>query len=204
VPGSVSATWGYRRELTGQRSRLLRLIPMSMLGGLTGSILLLALPGSYFKRIVPFLVLLGVALVIAQPRVQAAVNERRKQRGSVRAGDHIGPLLQLGVFLTGIYGGYFGAAQGVILMGLMGIALTDDLQRINATKNALATTVNATAAVVFIVRGDVPWGAAGFVAVGSIIGALIGAHIGRRIPAKVLRGVIVVVGITVATKLLLS
>lgn len=219
-PGSVSASYGYRRELKGQRDRLVRLIPMSMLGSLVGSSALLVLPSRYFKRIVPFLVLLGVALVLFQPRLNRFVAQRRKASaaaaasaplsasaalsGSAHPADQIGVGLQAGVFFAGIYGGYFGAAQGVILMGLMGIALTDDLQRINATKNALATVVNGTAALVFVIRGNVPWAAAGLVAIGSIVGAQIGAHYGRRIPPKVLRGIIVTVGTIVAIKLLLS
>ncbi len=206
-PGSISASHGYRRELVGQRRRLIRLVPMSALGGLTGSLLLLKLPSRYFDRIVPFLVLTGVVLVLAQTRLQALVKQRQASR---RSGvitnahhEHISPWLQLGVFTTGIYGGYFGAAQGIILMGFLGIALTDDVQRLNATKNVLATAVNGAAAVVFVIRGDVLWGVAGLVALGSVLGAQLGALVGRRIPPILLRIIIVVVGTGVALKLLL-
>ena len=207
-PGSISASHGYRRELVGQRARLIRLIPMSALGGLTGALLLLVLPSRYFARIVPFLVLTGVALVVAQTRLQALVRQNQASRRSsvITHPTHecISPWLQLGVFATGIYGGYFGAAQGIILMGILGIALTDEVQRLNATKNVLATAVNGAAAVVFVIRGDVPWGVVGLVALGSVLGAQLGALVGRRISPMLLRVIIVVVGTGVALKLLLS
>ena len=210
-PGSLSASYGYRRELAGQRRLLMRLIPMSALGGLTGSLLLLVLPSRYFNRVVPFLVLIGVLLVLVQPVVQRAVKFRQARRpvpSEVAAtpadGRWVSPWLQLGVLVTGVYGGYFGAAQGIILMGMLGIALSDDLQRLNATKNVLATVVNGTAAVVFVIRGDVSWGVVGLVAFGSVLGAQVGALMGRRIPPAVLRAVIVVVGTVVAVKLFLG
>lgn len=207
-PGSISASHGYRRELVGQRARLIRLIPMSALGGLTGALLLLVLPSRYFARIVPFLVLTGVALVVAQTRLQALVRQNQASRRSSvithPTHERISPWLQLGVFATGIYGGYFGAAQGIILMGILGIALTDEVQRLNATKNVLATAVNGAAAVVFVIRGDVPWGVVGLVALGSVLGAQLGALVGRRISPMLLRVIIVVVGTGVALKLLLS
>jgi uncharacterized protein len=210
APGSLSAAYGFREELKGQRSRLVKLVPASALGAVTGALLLLVLPASYFKAIVPFLILIGVALVVVQPRVQKTLRERRAtaagavstELGAVEPVEQISPVVWILVTLAGIYGGYFGAGQGVILIGVLGIALPDDLVRINALKNALATVVNGVAAGVFIIRGHVPWGAAGLIAVGSILGAQVGSRIGRRIPAKVLRGIIIVVGTLVAGKML--
>lgn len=214
VPGSMSAAYGYRRELVGQKYRLSRLIPASAFGALTGALALLLLPSSTFKKIVPFLVLTGVLLVLFQPMSQRILKERRAKAAEsavesllpARTGNDskVTPLLFFLVFLTGIYGGYFGAAQGVILMGVMGIAFDDDLQRINATKNVLAGVVNGVAATVFIIRGGFPYAAAGLIAVGSVIGAQLGSKVGRRIPPQVLRSIIVVVGTVVAFKLLLS
>jgi uncharacterized membrane protein YfcA len=108
------------------------------------------------------------------------------------------------VFLTGIYGGYFGAAQGVILLSLLGIFIAEDLQRLNATKNVLAAIANGVAAVVFVFAADVAWDAAALIAAGSIVGGQFGAHIGRRMPVPLLRAVIVVIGLVAAVKLILD
>ncbi len=198
VPGSISGAVGYRRELVGQRGRIVRFGAASVAGGITGAVLLLALPASSFQRIVPFLILLAVVLVIVQPRVSRTLAARRS------AGEaHELPLL-VTVYLTGIYGGYFGAAQGVILIALLGIFLTDDIQRLNALKNVLASLVNLVAAILFIVAAHVEWPVAALLAVGSITGGQLGAIVGRRLSPLVLRGVIVLVGTVVAIRLLLG
>ena len=199
-PGSISAVYGYRRELVGQSARVRRLVPASLVGSVTGALLVLKYPGS-FKQVVPVLILVGVALVLAAPVVQSRVKARRAAAGGVAHPDHINVLALLGVFLAGIYGGYFGAGQGVILVGVLGMAISDELVRINALKNVLTMIVNGIAAVVFIIRGDIPWLGAALIGVGATIGAQIGSRIGRKIPANVLRGVIGVLGVTVALKL---
>jgi uncharacterized protein len=214
APGSMSAVVGYRRELAGQRRRLLRLGPASAFGGLTGALLLLNMPSSAFKTVVPFLILLGVALVIAQPIVQARLKARRLvtapsaglpgQSNGEGIAERIPLFVVVVVFLTGIYGGYFGAGQGVILTGLLGMAFVDDMQRINAAKNVLAGLVNGVAALVFIVLRPISWEPAILIAVGSVIGAQLGAKVGRRIQPNILRALIVIIGLVVATKLLLS
>ncbi|HJD83777.1 sulfite exporter TauE/SafE family protein [Kitasatospora aureofaciens] len=200
VPGSLSGVIGYRRELVGQGRRLRRMGTASLLGGLLGALLLTKLPSGAFDAIVPALILLALVLVVIQPRVAKAVAARRRADG-----DPDGSLVLLaGVFLTGIYGGYFGAAQGVLLMALMGMMLQEDLQRINAVKNALAMIVNGVAALFFLFTSTVNWTAAGLIAAGSLVGGLLGAKVGRRLPPVVLRAVIVVVGLAAVTKLLLS
>jgi uncharacterized protein len=209
VPGALSGIYGYRAELTGQRDRVVRLGSASLLGGLVGAILLLVLPQSAFQEIVPALIAIALVMVIAQPwlarKVAARQKERQPQRTPGTAGDPIqlgGPILWTIVFLLGIYGGYFGAAQGILLLGLFGIAFTDDLQRINAVKNVLACVVNATAAVVFIIATHVDWAVAALIAAGSIIGGQIGARAGRRLPPWGLRAVIVCVGVAALVRLL--
>ncbi|MGW2251200.1 sulfite exporter TauE/SafE family protein [Kitasatospora sp. NPDC001660] len=200
VPGSLSGVIGYRRELADQGRRLVRLGTASLLGGLLGAALLITLPSGAFDAIVPVLILLALVLVVVQPRVAKAVAARRRSDG-----DPDGSLVLLGgVFLTGIYGGYFGAAQGVLLMALMGMLLQEDLQRINAVKNALAMIVNGVAALFFLFTSTVDWTAAGLIAVGSLLGGLLGAKVGRRLPPTALRAVIVVVGLAAVTKLLVS
>ena len=197
VPGSVSGAIGYREELAGQRTRILTLGSASVLGGIVGAILLLSLPPDAFETIVPVLIALALILVIVQPRLSRILAERRD-----RVRPHGGPLLWTGVFGTGIYGGYFGAAQGVILLALTGIAIPDDLQRLNALKNVLAGLVNGVAAVIFIFFASVAWLPAVLLAVGSAAGGQLGAKIGRRLSPAVLRGLIVVVGIAAIVQLL--
>ncbi len=198
VPGSVSGVVGYRRELGGQRHRLLRLGACSLAGGLTGGALLLALPGSVFRAVVPLLILLACALILVQPRLSAWLARRGSRHTSG------GPLLAAGVFGTGVYGGYFGAAQGVLLIALLSIFLDDDLQRLNGAKNVLALVVNAVAAVLFVALTSVAWSAAGLIAAGSIVGGQIGAVVGRRLSQRVLRTVIVIGGLVVAGRLLVG
>jgi uncharacterized membrane protein YfcA len=198
VPGSVSGAIGYRRELAGQRARALRLSVFSGTGGLLGAIALLTLPASAFEAIVPVLIALALVLVVLGPRLSRAV-ARRREAGAHPDG---GPALWLGIFGTGIYGGYFGAAQGVLLTAILGIGLDEDLQRINALKNVLAGLVNAVAAAVFIVVADVAWTPAILIAVGSIAGGQLGAKIGRRLSPGTLRAVIIVVGLVAIAQLL--
>ena len=198
VTGSISGTIGYRRELEGQAPRVRVLGVASMTGGLTGGLLLLALPASVFENVVPLLILAACVLVALQPRLAA-----RLAAGDRPARPHGGPWLFLAVFATGVYGGYFGAAQGVILIALLGIFIDDGLQRLNGLKNVLATLVNGVAAILFIVLADVDWAVAGLLAAGAICGGQLGARLGRRIPAGWLRAVIVVVGVAVAIRLLI-
>lgn len=187
VFGSVSGALGHRQLLSGQGGRLRRLGPLSAAGGLTGGLLLLVLPAQAFRAIVPALIALACVLVLAQPRLAAALG-----RGQGSA--HGGLPLHVGIFGAGVYGGYFGAAQGVLLIALMGIFLPETLQRVNAAKNVLAGLVNGTAAVLFALVADVAWDAAALVALGSILGGQLGARIGRRLPDRLLRAVVVVVG----------
>lgn len=203
VPGSFSGVVGYRRELAGQRARAVPLCLAALGGGLTGALLLLALPASAFERIVPLLILLACALIVAQPRLSRAVMARRAAAG--RAGHHGGgPILILGVFLNGIYGGYFGAAQGVILIAILAILVDDDLQRLNGLKNLITVVVNGVAALLFVLVAPVAWPPALVLAIGAIVGGQVGAHVGRRLSPLVLRSAIVVIGVTVAVRLLLG
>ncbi len=200
VPGSVTGAIGYRRELTGLRGRVLRLAVPTVLGGLVGALLLLVLPSRAFDAVVPVLVALAVVLVVVGPWVSRRVAARRptgEPRTAVR------PSLVGAVFGTGMYGGYFGAAQGVLLMGFLGILLDDELQRHNAVKNILASLANLVSGIVFAVVAPVSWPVVGLIAGGSIVGGVVGALIGRRLSPLVLRGIIVVVGLAAFVQLLL-
>jgi uncharacterized membrane protein YfcA len=189
VFGSVASSVGYREELSTQRTRMVRFVPASVLGGLTGAGLLLVLPESAFDAIVPALVGLGVVLVAIQPWLarRLAVEHDTYALG--------GPVAWIAVYLIGIYGGYFGAAQGVLLIAVLGALVDAHLQRVNALKNVLAAVVNAVAAIVFIFLADVDWAIAAVLIVGATAGGYFGAHYGRRLPAAVLRTFIIVVGL---------
>jgi len=200
VPGSIAGAVGYRRELAGQAARVRTLLPFACIGAVVGGVLLLVLPQGVFRSIVPVLILFGAALVLAQPRVRAAMATRPARRAPV----HVGIGTCLAIFATAVYGGYFGAAQGVLLIGILGIGLPLGLHAINGMKNVLAGAVNAVAAAYFAIAADVAWEPAGLLAVGSIIGGALGVRYGRRIPPAVLRWVIAVVGLGVAIALLIE
>jgi uncharacterized membrane protein YfcA len=199
VPGSLAGAIGYRYELRGQWRRTGRFAIASLLGGITGAVLLLVLPASAFKAIVPVFIALALILIVAQPRLGRLVTERHSSPGSHGRGP-----VRAGVYATGIYGGYFGAAQGIMLLAILGLALPDDLQRINALKNVLAGIVNLVAGVVFVFAADVAWEAAALIAAGAAAGGHLGARYGRRLPDAVLRAVIVAVGIAAIAQLVLD
>jgi uncharacterized membrane protein YfcA len=196
VPGSLAGAWGYRRELEGQGRRLSKLLAASVAGGITGAILLLALPAAAFKSIVPAFIVIALVLVVVQPRLSRALVERGHEPGSIGG---VGPVV--GLFLCGVYGGYFGAAQGIIILALLGFLAHESLQHANAIKNVLAGSTNLVAGVVFAFAAHVSWEVALVIAVGSTIGGVVGARIGRRLSPGVLRGLIVVVGCLAIAKL---
>jgi uncharacterized protein len=199
VPGSFMGAYGYRHRLTGQRRLVLRLGSASLIGALIGAALLLALPPGAFKTIVPALIALSLVLVVAGP----AINRRLTDRA--RGGDDVpSPPLWGATLGAGAYGGYFGAAQGVLLMGLLGALHGGDVQRNNAVKNLLAGTANLVAAVVFVVVAQPDWWGVALVAAGSTLGGIVGARIGQRLRPGVLRAMIVVVGIVAIVKLVAS
>ncbi|MGE2728960.1 sulfite exporter TauE/SafE family protein [Mycolicibacterium vaccae] len=199
VAGGVSGTWGYRRELRGQWSRLKWQLPASFVGAIGGAWLLLHLPETVFATVVPVLLILALALVIVGPRIQAWARQRAEAQG--RSVNEVSAArmtaLVAGTFAVGVYGGYFTAAQGILLIAVMGALLPDDVQRMNAAKNLLSLVVNIVAAVAYILVAfdRISWAAAGLIAVGSLIGGFIGAHYGRRLSPNALRAVIVVVGL---------
>jgi uncharacterized membrane protein YfcA len=197
-PGSFVGAYGYRRELEGQARRCVVLGTASILGAVAGAVLLLVLPADAFKAIVPALIILALLLVVFGGRITGWLSARGHH-----GAERINVPLWLTVLGTGIYGGYFGAAQGVLLMGFLGLFLAESLQRQNALKNVLAGLVNLVAAIVFVATTHIDWTAAGLIAAGSIVGGVLGARIGRRLSPTVLRAVIVVVGLAAVVKLLL-
>lgn len=199
VAGSVSGTWGYRAELTGQWNRLRWQIPASLAGAVLGAFLLLHLPATVFAEIVPALLALALVLVVIGPRLQAWASKRAEAAG--RSAEHVTPLrmaaLVLGTFAVGVYGGYFTAAQGILLVGVMGALLPESVQRMNAAKNLMTLVVNVVAGISYsLVAFDrISWPVAGLIAAGSLVGGLVGARYGRRLSPTALRSTIVVVGL---------
>ncbi len=196
VPGAASGIYGYRRELTGQRDRMFKLGGFSILGGLLGATLLLTLPSSAFDAIVPLLIATALVLVLIQTRLTVWLAHRRRE------GNESHPALQGLVLSTGVYGGYFGAAQGIILLAILGIAIPDDLQRLNGLKIVLSGLVNLTAGIFFVIFAELDWAVAGLIACGATVGGGLGARYGRRLPESALRALIVAVGTAAILKLL--
>jgi uncharacterized membrane protein YfcA len=197
VPGSLSGAFGYRRELVGQRSRAVRLGIASGAGGLTGGVLLLAFPGA-FAAIVPVLIAVALVLVAAGPRLSKALAAQR------HAESHRSWLLAALFFATAVYGGYFGAGMGIIMIALLAIFVPDDLQRLNGLKNVLAALINGVAGVLFIAVAPVHWDVVLLIATGSTVGGQVGSRVGRKLPATALRLTIIVVGLIAEARLLLG
>ena len=207
VPGNISGAAGYRRELSGQRGRLLRLSIFAVAGSVAGAAALLSLPPGSFQLIVPALILSACVLVLIQPWLSGRIIARRRrlaeQDGASAGGsERTSPVLATGVFASAAYGGYFGAAQGVLVIGLLGTFLDESLQRVNGAKNVLVAFVNGAAAVVYIIFAHVAWLVVVLIAVGSTIGGLLGARFGRKLPPLALRIFVVAIGVISSVKLL--
>jgi uncharacterized protein len=163
-------------------------------GASLGAVLLLVLPASSFEMVVPVLIILGCVLVVIQPWLVRRLGERTRPH-------HGGLWVWLLVLAIGVYGGYLGAGQGVLLIAVLGIGLDETLQRVNAAKNVLAVLANCVAALIFVAVADVDWAAAALIAAGSTLGGLVGAGAARRLPEVVLRGTVVVIGLLAVVSL---
>ncbi|GAA5163192.1 sulfite exporter TauE/SafE family protein [Ornithinimicrobium tianjinense] len=200
VPGGVSGAWGYRRELRSLGGVLARLAPASLVGAVGGALLLLWLPPAAFEAIVPVLIVLALALVLLGPRLQRWAGAHHAS--SITPGRWVA--LVLGIVVAGMYGGYFGAAQGVLLIGLLSVLLPLGIQELNGIKNVLGMVVNLVAALVFLVvdPAQVNWTIVLIIGVGALLGGAVGARVGRAMPPWLLRAVIVVIGVVAVIYLL--
>lgn len=203
VPGSFTAAWGYRKELAGDWRSALLLASCSAVGAVAGAILLLELPPDLFEVVVPVLIAGALVLVVLQPRVAAWVARRRAARTGATGPAESATGLRLGIGATGVYGGYFGAGQGILLFALLGTALPDDMARLQGLRNVLAGTANGVAALVFVLVAEVSYEAAALIAVGASVGGVLGARIGRRLSPTTLRVMVVVVGLAAIAQLVL-
>lgn len=199
VFGNASSIATWRPELEGQSARARRLVVASAAGGVVGAVLLFALPASAFRSIVPAFIALGVVLILAQPWLSRILVGR--SRGRAQAGQRSALLAFAGLFVVGLYGGYFGAGQGLLIFAVLGLAVTDSVHRITALRNVLAGATNAVAAVAFVVAAHVAWGPAALIAGGSIVGGWLGVHVGRLLPPLAYRVVIALVGVVAFARL---
>ncbi|KIC63103.1 sulfite exporter TauE/SafE family protein [Pseudarthrobacter phenanthrenivorans] len=197
VAGTAAGAFGYRRELAGRGRQVLRLLPASVLGGVSGAWLLLHLPEKVFHYVAPVLLVLALLMVVFQPRLQDWVRNREANpEHAVRDKRH-GVLLVVLVYLAGVYGGYFVAAQGILLVGILGVFLTGTIQNANAMKNILVLGVNMVAAISYLLFAfdRINWLVVLLIAVSSTIGGILGSKVGRKLSPRVLRAVIFSLGI---------
>ena len=196
-PGYVGGSVAYRRELEGQRSRTMVLATTCVLGGLAGSVLLLTTPASVFKRAVPWLILLACALFALQPLASRALTKRQAP-----SKEHRSLGLHVAVFFAAIYGAYFGAGLGIVLLAVLGLAIPDSLQKLNGLKQVLSVVINSVAVVAYGVFGPVAWTAVAIMAVASLVGGRLGGGFARRLSPILLRVLVLGFGVTVGCILL--
>ena len=190
APGSLSGAVGYRGELSGSWGRILRYSFAALLGGVAGAVLLIVLPPGVFRVVAPVLISVALVLVIVEPWLGRRLEGWRQNASSRGTWS-----MAAAVLLTSVYGGYFGAGQGVILLAVMGLLMSEPLQQVNALKNVLQAVDNGASALMFAVLAQVDWLVVALLAGGAVLGGQIGAKVGRRLPPGVLRAVIVVVGV---------
>jgi uncharacterized protein len=202
APGALGGLVTQRRELAGQGKRLARLAPTAFLGGLAGGYLLLHTSEALFRHLVPWLILAASALLAVQEPLRAWLLRRltgsaAAPGGALEHGPHGEAVATVLVFAASVYGGYFGAGLGVIVLAVLGLVLHDSLTRLNATKQAIGFAANLAAALLFAVGGPVQWTAAAVMAVGAVAGGAIGGHLAGRVRASTLRLVVVLIGVLV-------
>lgn len=200
VPGGLSGSLGYRRELREQPALARTVLVVCALAAVGGALLLLALPSAVFEAVVPWLILFTAVLVGVQPWISRRVRQRAGPDAAPRT--RMSPLTLAGTALTGVYGGYFGAGAGVMMMAVMGFGLDLELRVVNALKTLSLMAGNVVASLVFVLLADLDWTAIALVASGSLVGGYVGAVIGRRLPDRLLRSAIVLAGVTAFALLL--
>jgi uncharacterized membrane protein YfcA len=198
ITGYAGGSVAYRRELAGQRDRIRALLPSAVLGGLAGAALLLVTPPSTFRAVVPYLVLLSAALLGVQPVLSRALGTHQHDERDVHWGARVG------VGVAAVYGSYFGAGLGVLLLAVLGILVADGLQRLNALKGLLSLFINLVGALVFVVSARVDWGYALALAIGAYLGGTLGVSVARRLPPTVMRVAVVILGLVVGVVLLFT
>ncbi|HEV8296419.1 MAG TPA: sulfite exporter TauE/SafE family protein [Acidimicrobiales bacterium] len=201
-PGYFGGTYAQRGDLVGQNRRLRSLALAAAVGGLVGSILLVITSEKVFKNVVPYLLLVACALLAFQDRIRRMLPERPPHPDAVDP--PVPPLLVVAVGLSAVYGGYFGAGLGIITLATLGILLDERISRLNAIKQAISFVTNVVAALFFVFSGKVVWSLALVMAPASLLGGSLGGRLASHLDARVLRGVVVTIGVIVAVKYLLD
>jgi len=197
TPGAVSGSWGYRHELREHPGATVAVLATCAIGAVAGAVLLLALPPGVFETVVPWLILVTCLLVGAQPRISARLRARHGEDAPAPR-TRMSPVTTAFATATGVYGGYFGAGSGVMMMAVLGFGLDLEFRIVNALKTLAVMAANAVATVIFLVAADLDWRAVALLAAGSIVGGYVGSRIGRRLPATALRTGVVVAGVLAA------
>lgn len=206
-PGYLGGVFGFRSEVADQGDRIRSLLPATLVGAVAGAVLLLTTSADAFEALTPFLILAACALFAAQPLLTTRVTTRAAvATSSPEAGRRHDRRLaaQAGTLVSAVYGAYFGAGLGIVLLAVLGTLLPDRLTRTNGLRGLLALVINTVAALIFVARAPIAWGAAGLLAASSLVGGYAGARFSRRIPAPVLRGFVIAVGLISAARLLLT
>lgn len=202
TPAGISGSFGYRRELKEHPRVTAAVVATCMIGSVAGATLLLALPPGVFEAVVPWLILFTCVLVGAQPRISSWLRQR-EGADSAEQRTTMSPITTFFAVLTGVYGGYFGAGSGVMMLAVLGLGLDIELRITNALKTLAVLAANVVATVIFVVAADLNWAAVGLLAGGSVVGGYVGAHIGRRLPPALFRSLIVLFGVTASVMMLL-
>ena len=202
TPAGLSGSFGYRRELSEHPRVTATVVATCMVGSVAGATLLLALPPGVFEAVVPWLILFTCVLVGAQPRISSWLRNRQGA-DLVEPRTTMSPITIVFAVLTGVYGGYFGAGSGVMMLAVLGLGLDIELRVTNALKTLAVLAANLVAAVIFIFAANLDWAAVGMLAIGSVVGGYVGAHIGRRLPPALFRSLIVLIGVTASVMMLL-
>jgi len=194
-PGYIGGTFAQRNDLTGQKRRLCLLLPTGGVDGIAGGILLLYTSESVFRKLIPYLILTAVALLAFQDRIRNWVMARMSDHGHRHLNEAWSMIL---IFPAAVYGGYFGAGLGVMMLAVLGLVLDDSLTRLNALKQSLSFSINIAAAIFFLFSGQVVWSAAIVMAVGALAGGVLGGRMAGRIKQVTLRWIVIGIGLLVA------
>ena len=195
VPGTIGGMWAQRNEFQSQRNRLMKLLPVSIVGGVAGGLLILNTNENTFRAIIPYLILLATMLLAAQVKIKNWVVARIGHAHT----EHHNPLFMMSlVFMAAVYGGYFGAGLGVILMATLGLVTDDSMTRLNFLKQALGFAINLAAAIYFAFSGKVDWMVAFVMIFGSLFGGWIGGRLAGKMKPEILRWIVVSAGLIAA------
>jgi uncharacterized membrane protein YfcA len=194
--GTAGSIFGFRGQMAAVRPWLVRFVPVSLLGGFLGSVLLTRTSDAVFARLVPFLILFATALFFMQGAFRRLALSETKD--AARHGRHLGVAIVF-QFAVALYGGYFGAGIGILMLASLGFIGFTDIHEMNALKNLLSSLINAVATFWFITAGLIDWPKAGVMTVGALAGYFIGAHFSQRIPREWVRGLITGIGLAIST-----